>query len=242
MSDFLNSMVRGNRCERAIRELRNSVISLNKALGLEEVDRDEMLATYKNLCIEELKEINEAIDKKDKVNFVKEIIDFMVVGFYNLYLMEAGFDVDLDTGDYDLEGCVVALNDIETSGYGDYEDVLWAQLVHVCDIFNLLNIDHKFAVEEVLRENLSKFPTVDTLHAAWWFCTSDEEAIKTQKDSLDDTIGSGRYSDITHSTFKLKGEERIVFWAGKEWGNPIKKYIKPDTYRKCDLSEVFYET
>lgn len=247
---FLESLEKKAVDYRAIFEkLYLGVIETNKLIGigvddLTEEELDSLVDTYFKLRVEEGKEVEEALEKEDKVNLLNELIDVLVVSGYEYYLEnDTVFECEVD----DPWGLEVSLTD--TVKYSKDLDFCTNTLVSAQDALIGMDCDVANAVTEVLRANLSKFPTANAL--AVKLVLMDE--FKDEYDVFDDIPEkelierqtgllekSGRYAGVScEKVVDTEGKERLVFWSTTEYGEPKRKYLKPVTFKKCDLTSCW---
>ncbi len=191
-------------------KLYQGVVETNKliGIGLEDIDKEQrkkLIETYYQLRVEEGKEVQEAVENKDKENLVKELIDVLVVTGYEYYLQEEEiFEcfVNEDSSlDIDLQTFIGSVS--------DYFSVT-VTLSNVQDALTKIDCNLEKVVEEVLKSNLSKFPTLGELkHSLGWPPTDDivfdEKVLSWQCKQIEH---GGRYSGIT--------AEKVVDYEGKE--------------------------
>ena len=236
--DFLDGLTvnRGKTVTEALKRLYKGVLDLNDMIGLD-TSSEPLKGLYKALRQEEVGEIFKAIDEEDAVEFLDGVIDGLVIGSYEYVLKHPKGDVmGINLSEVRLRTELTLLSDI----YEDYDisDVL--PLLE--NIFYTMDIDHNKAVDEVLKSNFSKFPTVEEFIDAWSY-KKDNEVILYDSIALEIACVKykGRYDDITTTLVKdSKGIERIIFWAGidNEKDDPklaSPKYIKPCTFVEPDF-------
>jgi len=237
--DFLESLTvnREKTVTEALKRLYKGVLEINGMIGLDTTS-EALKGLYKALRQEEVGEVFKAIDDKDAVEFLDGIIDGLVIGSYEYNLNYPSGNVNwISLKEVDLKSELKLLESIYTNS--EISDVL--PLLE--NIFYTMDIDHNKAVDEVLKSNFSKFPTVEAFIDAW----DDEEgtciahfyeAISCEISSIKE---KGRYDDITTTIVKdSEGLERIIFWAGidNEKDDPklaSPKYIKPCTFVEPDF-------
>lgn len=227
--------------EEIFAKLHKGVIETNKLIGigldnLDEEQREKLIETYFKLRVEECKEVEEAIEKEDKTNLVNELIDVLVVAGYEYYL---DYGAIYNSALWYQEDTAYALTEIiGNSGdrWGCSEVLEKAQ-----EVLSQIDCNLEKAVDEVLRANLSKFPTCDeiitTLNKTTAEYLTGDTAIEYQIYLLEK---GGRYSGVTcEKVIDSKGEERLVFWSEKEYGVDKKKYLKAATYVEANLNGIW---
>ena len=249
-TEFLNSLVKKEEeVKKALTKLYQGVRATNKFLGLE--NSPELQDTYYKLRTEEVGELFTAIENEDKVEFLDAVVDGLVVVGYEYFLKykEPDFDKYEEIG----KGTILSiLEQIEytynkTRDHGD-------TLGYLEMLFNMMDIDHLKAVNEVLESNWSKFPTVtDFGESSWWSnvnlkCSEKvklRELIEYQTVEIEK---QGRYVDVYHELRydESVGEERVIFWSRgekqpdgsiKEFKAP--KYVKPCTFKEPDFASCW---
>ncbi len=227
-------------------KLYRGVIETNKLIGIGLDDltaqsRQDLIKTYGKLREEEIKEVLEAIDAKDRDNLIKELLDVLIVTGYEYYLKEDyaftahNEDFYSETVDMSLKSCLRHLGRKRT---------------HVIDILTAtqealvyMNIDLEAAIDAVLAENLSKFPTQVGLSVPYLDNTKEAfiditpaGMVKWQCSQLE----SERYQGVhCKEVVDSEGRTRLTFWCTHEYGKEKLKYLKPISYKKCDLSGVW---
>lgn len=211
-------------------KLHTGVINTNALIGqdVDKLSEDEINAlkvTYKSLLTEELSEVQEAIDNKDKVNLLGELIDVLVVGGFLYYLQHR----KPYTYEYSYSGVVCAF-DIMLKGNSVNTNLHYAQA-----ILQQMDCDVELAVDEILKANLSKFATPYDLMA--YYDTSLADAISMQ---IIDLEKGGRYSGVTcEEVVDSNGDTYLIFWSSEEFGKVKRKYLKANTFSKADLTDCF---
>ena len=92
-------------------------------------------------------------------------------------------------------------------------------------IFANLSINHSMAANEVIQSNWSKFPDFDKKYNPAEGTPPREEIEATG------IIHQGRYGNITYEV----REGKVIYWAGLDNGKPVKKYVKPSTFREANF-------
>lgn len=218
-------------------KLYHGVTETNKLIGiglddLDDQQREDLIETYGKLRDEEIKEVQEAIANKDRDNLVKELLDVLIVVGYEYYLRKK---------------CVFYTNTKPSFNIG--EDFKWlfslnagfASIIHLEMILRItqnllqgMNINLEDAVHEVLDENLSKFPTLEELNEI----VIQPDIIQWQCTQLE----SERYQGVhCKEVVDSKGETRLTFWCTHEYGKDKLKYLKPISYQKCNLNNIWLD-
>jgi hypothetical protein len=243
---FLESLQNTSEYPAIFNKLYTSVIETNKLIGLDidemsEEDREALTDTYYLLRVEEGKEVEEAIKKEDRTNLVNELIDILVVAGYEYYLSKGVSYSDVNTKcglpyyeDYDLEVLLYMVTSKYSRGLS--ETIEYTQ-----DALIAISCNLEKAIDEVLKANLSKFPTCDelitTLNKTTAEYLTETTAIEYQTHLLEK---GGRYSGVTcEKVIDSKGEERLVFWSEKEYDVPKRKYLKPVSYVEANLNGIW---
>ena len=222
--DFIKSLqVPPNTADQALVYLQDGVLAMNESLGLNDSPVEEMKDFYYKLTIAEIQELEEAVALQDPHALVKELVDVFVTGFYYTYLSSGEL-----------------IHDVSRIGEGRLPKTSRVEMLHIevggaIDFFHSLYIDHMLAVTEVMESNLSKIPTMNELCNAFRDGFSEEEILQKQIEILEE---GGRYRGVYYEHITVQDEERVVFWCTSEYGVPVKKYLKPVTYKEADMSEV----
>lgn len=225
---------------RIFSKLYEGVVETNKLIGIglndiTEEQRISLMDTYLKLRVEEGKEVAEAIEKEDKVNLLNELIDVLVVTGYEYYLKERKVWNYTDyMGSRGLQCCLENIITYSSMRFCSLSTLTTTQDVLIC-----MNCDLEKAVDEVLRANLSKFPTIEELAmcGCLWSGSDYETLIEEQMQLLEN---GGRYTGVTaEPVVDSKGETRYVFWSEKEYGVPKRKYLKPESFIPADLQDCF---
>ncbi|AUR84858.1 NTP pyrophosphohydrolase-like domain [Vibrio phage 1.063.O._10N.261.45.C7] len=216
----------------------NNLIGIGIDLVIGTPKREELLKVYGKLVKEEASELRDAIDDKDRVEFLDAVVDTMIVGCYYC-ILEVGTDygeLRIHSEDNTLE------EDVEAFVGGVYENDYESLYYLACDIFFKLNIDHEKAIDTVLASNLSKFPTLKELNTA--IHIYDQSGNNFTGDEVNYMVNyiesEGRYSGV-HCKCVLDsgGVERKVFWATHDNGEEKLKYVKPLTFVEPDFESCF---
>lgn len=245
MNDFLGKMEKEEIClDVVLNHFYKQVISFNKMIGLDvhemtEEQVDQMVNSYFKLRIEESKEIFEAIEKEDRVEFLDGVVDTLVV---------AGFEYYLRTFEVFSQACygysiAPFIKYLDVAYDINSETACQDTLEYAQNIFRQMDVDHRGALQEVLNSNFSKIPTMLELKAklrereSFYYGLSDEDALKLQAHIIE---LEGRYSGITWKECTSDdGEVRYSFWCTHEYGKPKVKYVKPLTFMEPDLGLYF---
>ena len=245
--EFLQSLEKKTPDYQAIfKKLYKGVIETNKLIGIglddiTEEQREALIETYFKLRIEEGKEVEEAIENEDRTNLVNELIDVLVVTGYEYYL-EKGFSFAVYNEDEEWVPDSVPLEeDLFSVSYeakikNHGEDTILC----VQDALAKMGCNLGKAVDEVLKANLSKFPTTVELAMCGykWDATTNYDNVAEEQIKILEK--GGRYSGVTcEKVIDSEGEERLVFWSEMEYGTPKRKYLKPVTFVKADLSDIW---
>ncbi len=250
---FLNSLIKKeDKVKEALTKLYQGVRATNEFLGLK--NSPELQSTYYQLRVEEISELFTAIENQDKVEFLDAIVDGLVVVGYEHYLKNKRKRYNCKPED-SIKFYTEEISNIV--GWLDeyYEDEYHRDETLTClqQAFNILDIDHMKAANEVLESNWSKFPTVDEFaqHTSWsnvpLKCNEKvklRELIEYQNIAIEN---QGRYIGVHHEIrVDNKGNERIIFWANgeKQSDGSIKefkapKYVKPCTYKNPDFASCW---
>ena len=225
--------------ENILEKLMKGVCETNKliGIGLEDISeekRQELITTYEKLVYEEAKELQHAVDTKDRVEFLDAVVDTLVVGCYCLLLKgESFYNLTYLEQDQTLEDYTkwflkeINSNEIDTS-----------ELFFLAsEIFFKLDVNHEAAVETVLKSNMSKFPTVKDLDQAIEdiniSCYTTESLVKYQCELIEN---KGRYTGgHCKKVVDNIDEERLTFWATHDNGEEKLKYVKPITFGEPDF-------
>ena len=224
--------------ENILEKLIKGVCETNKLIGIglddiSEEKQQELLATYEKLVYEEAKELQHAVDTKDRVEFLDAVVDTLVVGCYYLLLKGESFDnltyleQDQALEDYTKWFLIeVNANMVDTS-----------ELFFLAsEIFFKLDVNHEAAVDTVIQSNLSKFPTPEELGDRYdssntWF---DQKSLIDWQCKQIET--GGRYTGVhCKEVVDNTGEERLTFWATHDNGEEKFKYVKPVTFSEPDF-------
>lgn len=249
-TEFLNSLVKKEEeVKKALTELYQGGRATNKFIGLE--NSPELQSTYFMLRQEEVGELFTAIENEDKVEFLDAVVDGLVVVGYEYFLKYRNPDLDdyEEVGKGDMTSITEQL-EYTYNKVGNYADTL----SYLEMLFNMMDIDHLKAVNEVLESNWSKFPTVTEFCNSAWY-----QNLKTGRQADEVRIlieyqtylieEQGRYIDVYHELRydESVGEDRIIFWARgerqkdgtiKEFKAP--KYVKPTaTFKEPDFASCW---
>ncbi|AUR93388.1 coil containing protein [Vibrio phage 1.187.O._10N.286.49.F1] len=220
------------------------VIATNDLIGigvdtLDDVGREDLIKTYEKLLKEEAKELQVAVNTRDKVEFLDAVIDTLVVGCYYLILKKGS-----DYGELRIVNSSSAhVYTLVEEFIGYLEDEDFEPLYHVAaEIFFKLDVDHQKAVDTVLASNLSKFPTLKELNTA--IHNYDQSGSCFDKEevgySIQDIEMRGRYSGVyCECVIDRDGVERKVFWATHDNGEEKIKYVKPLTFNEPDFASCW---
>ncbi|QEG08867.1 hypothetical protein [Aeromonas phage 4L372XY] len=249
-TEFLNSLVKKeDEIKKALTKLYQGVRATNKFLGLE--NSPELQDTYYKLRIEECSELFTAIENEDKVEFLDAVVDGLVVVGYEYFLKykEPDFDKYEEIG----KGTVLSILEQIEYTYNrtrDYDDTLG----YLEMLFNIMDINHMKAVNEVLESNWSKFPTVTEFgESSWWSnvnlkCNEKVKLRELLEYQIAHIEKQGRYVDVYHELRydESVGEDRVIFWSRgeeqadgsiKEFKAP--KYVKPCTFKEPDFASCW---
>lgn len=249
---FLNSLVKKeDKVKEALTKLYQGVRATNEFLGLK--NSQELQSTYYQLRVEEISELFTAIENQDKVEFLDAIVDGLVVVGYEYYLKNKRKKYNCKPED-SIKFYTEEISNIV--GWLDeyYEDEYHRDETLTClqQAFNIIDIDHIKAVNEVLESNLSKFPTKQELREAFverydYWRADETPFIDIIACEVEDIENQGRYISVHHEIrVDNEGNERIIFWANgeKQSDGSIKefkapKYIKPCTYKNPDFASCW---
>ncbi len=240
--DFYKSLVKGELDYKGIlTELYQGVIETNKAIGLEDVDKDKLIDTYRKLCKEEGSELKVAVEEMDRVEFLDAIVDYLVIGGYLAKLQGASIDSLAYTLKCNLKVDTHIQDDIDLFIECLEEENYYAALLNTQIIFFKLNIDHTQAVQTVLRSNLSKFPTEVELYAEYEVTYGNvgipEDLLAWQCREIEK---KGRYKGVyTDSFVDTNGETRYSFWCTHDGEEKKHKYVKPITFFEPDFKSCW---
>tara|TARA_B100001105_G_scaffold193381_1_gene157431 strand:- start:230 stop:958 length:729 start_codon:yes stop_codon:yes gene_type:complete len=228
--------------ELILEKLIDGVCATNKLIGIgldsiTDDKRQELILTYEKLVYEEAKELQHAVDTKDKVEFLDAVVDTLVVGCYYLLLKgEQYSNLTYLEQDQTLEDYTKwFLNEINSNEVDTSELFFLAS-----EIFFKSDVKYESAVETVLQSNLSKFPTHEELNdqydsANTWF--DKQGLIDWQCKRIED---KGRYTGVhCKKVVDSEGEERLTFWATHDNGEEKLKYVKPITFTEPNFSACF---
>ena len=247
-TEFLNSLVKKeDEVKKALTKLYQGVRTTNKFLGLE--NSPELQSTYFMLRQEEVGELFTAIENEDKVEFLDAVVDGLVVVGYEYFLKYRNPDLDdyEEVGKGDMTSITEQL-EYTYNKVGNYDDTLG----YLEMLFNMMDIDHLKAVNEVLGSNWSKFPIKSELKDAYkeyWDEWENDIATSTVIGfQIEEIENQGRYVDVYHELRydESVGEDRIIFWARgekqkdgtiKEFKSP--KYVKPCTFKEPDFASCW---
>ena len=220
------------------------VVSTNNLIGigvdtLDDVGREDLAKTYEKLLKEEAKELQVAVNTRDKVEYLDAIIDVLVVGCYYLILKKSSDYGSLrliDSWYPDLEKATEGF--LEELATDDFEALYYS----AAEIFFKLDVDHQRTVDTVLASNLSKFPTLKELNTA--IHDYDQSGRCFDKEEITYSIADiemrGRYSGVyCECVIDIKGVERKVFWATHDNGEEKIKYVKPLTFNEPDFKSCW---
>ena len=220
MSDFIESMFpKKDKGLESTRKLIEYTQEINDLV----LKGEGTVSTYKKLMVAELKELKEAIDEKDKLGFVKELMDCIVVGSYLHYLLTGNtYGTSMTTNMEGLE---------RYFELWDIEKYVTCFLPECITTFCALDIDHEFAVDQMISESQSKFPMFsDDVDWDSWGTLN-----KSGCDYFVEELEGERYGGVT---YEILPNNRVVFWCTTEYGTPVRKYLKPGTFKAADLSTV----
>lgn len=250
-TEFLNSLVKKeDEVKKALTELYQVVRATNKFIGLE--NSPELQSTYFMLRQEEVGELFTAIENEDKVEFLDAVVDGLVVVGYEYFLKYRNPDLDdyEEVGKGDMTSITEQL-EYTYNKVGNYADTL----SYLEMLFNMMDIDHLKAVNEVLESNWSKFPTVtDFGESSWWSnvslkCSEKVKLRELIEYQIVEIEKQGRYVDVCHELRydESVGEDRVIFWSRgerqkdgtiKEFKAP--KYVKPTaTFKEPDFASCW---
>ena len=250
-TEFLNSLVKKeDEVKKALTKLYQGVRTTNKFLGLE--NSPELQSTYFMLRQEEVGELFTAIENEDKVELLDAVVDGLVVVGYEYSLKYRNPDLDdyEEVGKGDMTSITEQL-EYTYNKVGNYVDTL----SYLEMLFNMMDIDHLKAVNEVLESNWSKFPTVtDFGESSWWSnvslkCSEKVKLRELIEYQIVEIKKQGRYVDVYHELRydESVGEDRVIFWAKgekqpdgsiKEFKAP--KYVKPTaTFKEPDFASCW---
>ncbi len=223
-------------------KLYRGVIETNKLIGIGLDDltaqsRQDLIKTYGKLREEEIKEVLEAIDAKDRDNLIKELVDTLVVVGYEYYLCRSTIFNSLTKPTLNLEHSAHRL----VWHQENYEELLnLAPILNIAQcLLQAMNIDLESAIDAVLTENLSKFPTLEELEDKY-FDMYDGSAYDSATQWQCSQLESDRYQGVhCKEVVDSEGRTRLTFWCTHEYGKEKLKYLKPISYKKCDLSGVW---
>lgn len=238
--DFINTLKKETPDYGAMfQHLYKEVIALNKMIGLEDVDHWKLIDSYEKLLQEEIKEVKEAIEKEDKYNLVKELIDVLVVGGY-LYYLQKGHTFDCYN-----EGLNGSFSLNEDLSIILKEQPHFAALEVAQSSLVKMGCDLEKAINEVLASNISKFPTEFEMRKAYWdenleSFSENKPTCQIVKFICSQIEDEGRYSGVHCKTLvDGKGETRYSFWCTHEYGVEKFKYLKSQSYKDADMREVW---
>jgi hypothetical protein len=172
----------------------------------------------------------EAFDANDKHELVKEMLDILVVSGYESYLLTG--DVYSNTrSNVELGIAFDILRETKSLG---------VTLHYTQSILEQLGCDLDKAVDEVLKENTSKFPTYLELQDAKEDDIFSEHGTRCPIEWQIKELESSRYGGITaEKVVDSEGVERYIFFCKTEWGVEKRKYLKAVTFKKGDLSNIW---
>ncbi|CAH9014599.1 putative NTP pyrophosphohydrolase-like domain [Vibrio phage 277E43-1] len=221
-----------------LEKLINGVCTTNKLIGIglddiSEEKRQELVATYEKLVLEEAKEFKHAVETKDKVELLDAVVDTLVVGSYYLLLNGENFDnLTYLEQDQPLEHYAEWF--IKGFDNKNVEELFYL----ASEIFFKLQVNHEKAVDTVLESNLSKFPTMCQLENIIGDRTPSS-LIAYQCTLIE---SAGRYTGVhCKKVVDSEGGERLTFWATHDNGEEKLKYVKPETYTDPLFAECFYQ-
>ena len=241
-TEFLDSLPKAdNHLNKLFLGLHQGVVETNELIGLkrEDLSYNEMrnlLETYEKLLTEEIKEVQGAIDNKDRSNLVQELVDVLVVGGFLLYLKNGKVYDNERVVDFTYNRVMESVLNKEVF---DYEDVVFSSQC----LLEMLDCNVEKVVNEVLQANLSKFPTYDELvtgldKISGYGAVSTATVLEIQCKLLE----GERYQGITsEAVVDSSGNTRYVFWCTYEYGVPKRKYLKPVTFKKADVSDIWFD-
>lgn len=218
-------------------KLYQGVIETNKLIGiglddLDDQQREDLIETYGKLRNEEIKEVQEAINNKDRNNLVKELLDVLIVVGYEYYLRKKYAFYTNTKPSFNIEEDFKWLlwNNENYKGVMNQENIL----IFAQKLLQSMDINLEKAVDAVLKENLSKFPTLGELNSV----VVQPDIIQWQCDQLE----GERYQGVhCKEVVDNQGETRLTFWCTHEYGKAKLKYLKPISYQKCDLSNIWLD-
>ncbi len=218
-------------------KLYRTVIETNALTGtvrseMDEATLEKTIEVYGKFRADEIAEMVEAYEEHDKYEFVKELIDCLVVAGFEYYLTNdrpyhsSRTAVDIDSG-----------VDIVSK-----TNSMCVALHYTQSILQQLGCDLDKAVDEVLNENLSKFPTIGDIEASYEKEYNDVHTVSIEKllEYACSKLEGERYSGVTaEKVVDLEGVERYVMWCEKEYGVSKRKYLKGLSFKKGCLKDIW---
>lgn len=229
--------------EKTLETLVKGVCETNKLIGIglddiPEEKRQELIATYEKLVYEEAKELQHAVDTKDRVEFLDAVVDTLVVGCYYLLLKGESFDnLTYLEQDQSLEDYTKWFLKTVNAKVVDTPELFFL----ASEIFFKLDVKHESAFETVLQSNLSKFPTLRDLEDSYFYKIGE---LPCEFDFIDWQCkrieSEGRYTGVhCKKVVDNIGEERLTFWATHDKGEEKLKYVKPITFGEPDFKSCW---
>lgn len=181
-----------------------------------------------DLVKEEAKELLEEHENRNRVGFLKELIDYFVVSCHLLAvfnrLSHLPYSANIKTFDVaSIEG------DIDALSIENVDDILNIEVA--CSILSQVHANVKPAMNEVLSSNESKFPTQQQLCDAYdtkdWHEAVEKECLRIEKES------NGRYTGVSATYYGDFGG----YFVFKDSNGKI---MKPITYKPADVSPFVY--
>ena len=218
-----------------------NVVETNRLIGLTldvlpEEDLPALIETYKNLLEDEQEELEEAMEKQNPTEVVKEAIDVLVIGGYLWYLY-TGYTYNY-TICYETDP-----KDLRDTGLADLQRILMTTTTLLFEVSATMNVSK--ALELVVDENLRKFPTTEDMK--YRYMIVNEAGRLEYQSNLEEVLAKeilsiesqGRYSGVYYKkVLDRYGHERVVLWCTHEYGKEKKKYLKPTAWKKGDFNSI----
>jgi hypothetical protein len=207
-----------NKFDKYYKEFFESVYLFNEIAG-NKSDDESLIPLYKNLLIEEAKEMGDSTCAEDEIDSI--IDQFVVAGFLGKLI---DYPLGKNAEGYYVDSCykISSIMVVRKLDHDKLEDALeWVEDSMVA--YLTLDIDHKGALMHIAESNLSKFIKVEG--------SLSEDEIKTFDKVCVDIELAGRYTGVNWN----KIGDYVVFRDGN--GKLMKS---PLTYFEPNLTPFIY--
>ncbi len=220
-------------------KLYKKVIATNAMTGLvrdnlTESELKDKIEVYKKFTEDEKDEMIGAYEEHDKYEFIKESIDILVVAGYQYYLVN-GYSPEIKThAKVGVDSAVEILKEANS---------LYMILHYTESLLTMTGCDLQQAVDAVLNENISKFPTLQDISNAYAYAHEGEEVGTPTEVLLKwacSQLEGERYSGVTaEMVADSEGTERYVMWCAKEYNVEKRKYLKGLSFKRGCLKGIW---